>query len=98
MGVTQQALPAGRAVTATRPPRRAWFGGLHGADYVWALASALPYIAIFLLFVLYPICYGLWLGSEPELYSQLFEDPRYFTAVLNTVLYVGIGVHVKVLL
>jgi multiple sugar transport system permease protein len=95
MSVTQQALPAGRAVATSRTGRRAWFSGINGADYVWALAFALPYICIFLLFVLYPIAYGLWLGSQPELYSQLFSDPRYFTAVINTLIYVGVGVNLK---
>lgn len=98
MSVSQQVYPAGRAVTAARSVRRAWFGGLHGADYVWALAFALPYICIFFLFVLYPICYGLWLGSEPALYSQLFSDPRYYTAVINTLIYVGVGVNLKMAL
>jgi multiple sugar transport system permease protein len=98
MSVTQQALPVGRAVTAARPGRRTGFGGLHGADYVWALAFATPYVIIFLLFVLYPICYGLWLGSQPELYQQLFTDPRYFTAVINTLIYVGVGVNLKMAL
>jgi len=98
MSVTQQALPSGRAVASSRPGQRAWFTGIHGADYVWALAFALPYIAIFFLFVLYPIAYGLWLGSEPALYSQLFSDPRYFTAVINTLIYVGVGVNLKMAL
>jgi multiple sugar transport system permease protein len=98
MSVTQQALPVGRAVASSRPGRRVWFTGIHGADYVWALAFALPYIAIFLLFVLYPIAYGLWLGSQPQLYSQLFSDPRYFTAVINTLIYVGVGVNLKMAL
>lgn len=98
MSVTQQALPVGRAATAARPMRRTGFGGLHGADYVWALAFATPYVIIFLLFVLYPICYGLWLGSQPELYQQLFTDPRYFTAVINTLIYVGVGVNLKMAL
>ena len=48
-----------------------------------------------LSFVLYPIAYGLWMGSDPALYRQLFDDPRYLTAVINTLLYVGIGVNVK---
>ena len=30
---------------------------------------------VFFAFVIYPICYGLWLGGQPELYSQLFADP-----------------------
>jgi multiple sugar transport system permease protein len=98
MSVTQQALPVGRAVSAARPTRRTGFGGLHGADYVWALAFATPYVIIFLLFVLYPICYGIWLGSQPELYQQLFTDPRYFTAVINTLIYVGVGVNLKMAL
>ena len=78
--------------------RQAWFGGLHGADYVWAIAFALPYIAIFLFFVVYPIAFGLWMGSDLALYGQLFEDPRYLTTVLNTLLYVVIGVNVKMFL
>jgi multiple sugar transport system permease protein len=97
MSVTQQALTAGRAV-GTRPLRHAWHGGLFGAEYIWAIAFALPYVAVFFAFVLYPIVYGLWLGGQPELYAQLFDDPRYLTAVVNTVLYVGIGVNVKMFL
>lgn len=96
MSVTQQALTVGRA--AARPARRAWHGGLQGSEYAWAVAFALPYAAIFFLFVVYPIGYGFYLGSQPALYSQLFADPRYLTAVLNTVLYVGIGVNVHIFL
>jgi len=98
MSVTQPAIRIARDRAAERPAARVWFGGVRGADYVWATAFAVPYVAVFLAFVVYPIAYGLWLGSEPELYSQLFSDPRYFTAVLNTVLYVGIGVNVKMFL
>ena len=97
MSVTQQALTAGRAV-GTRPLRHAWHGGLFGAEYIWAIAFALPYVAVFFAFVLYPIVYGIWLGAQPELYSQLFADPRYLTAVVNTLLYVGIGVNLKMFL
>ena len=67
--------------------------------YVWAIAFAVPYALVFFAFVLYPICYGLWLGGQPEaLHSQLFADPRYLTAVLNTVIYVGVWVNLKMLL
>ncbi|MGA9016763.1 MAG: sugar ABC transporter permease [Acetobacteraceae bacterium] len=98
MSVTQQTLAVGRGLAATRPARRAWHGGLQGSDYVWAIAFAIPYALVFFAFVLYPICYGLYLGGQPELYSQLFADPRYLTAVLNTVIYVGVGVNLKMLL
>ena len=96
MSVTQQALAAPRS--PPRTTRRAWHGGLRSSDYTWAVAFALPYVLIFFAFVVYPICYGLWLGSDPALYAQLFDDPRYLKAVLNTALYVGIGVNVKMFL
>jgi multiple sugar transport system permease protein len=98
MSVTQQALTVGQALAPARPTRHAWFSGIHGADYVWAIAFALPYIAVFFAFVVYPICYGLWLGGQSQLYSQLFDDPRYLTAVLNTIVYVGVGVNLKMAL
>ena len=97
MSATQRALAVGRGVWA-RPVRRVWHGGLQGSDYVWAIAFAVPYALVFFAFVLYPVCYGLWLGSQPELYSRLFDDPRYPTAVLNTVIYVGVGVNLKMIL
>lgn len=77
---------------------RGWFGERLGAEGTWAIAFALPYIVMFFAFVIYPIAYGLWLGDRPALYRQLFADPRYFTALLNTVLYVGVGVNVKMFL
>ena len=98
MSGTQQAAAIGQGLARSRPARRKWFGGLHGADYIWASAFALPYVVIFLAFVVYPICYGLWMGSDPELYVNLFDDPRYFTAVLNTLIYVGVGVNLKMFL
>jgi multiple sugar transport system permease protein len=97
MSVTQQALAVGRAV-APRRVRHAWHGGLIGSEYAWAIAFALPYVAVFFAFVIYPICYGIYLGDQPALYRELFADPRYLTAVVNTLLYVGIGVNVKMFL
>jgi multiple sugar transport system permease protein len=99
MSVTQRAIAIDRDFAGQRSARRrALFSGIHGADYVWAAAFALPYVIIFLAFVVYPIGFGLWLGSEPKLYTQLFEDPRYFTAVINTVIYVVVGVNLKMAL
>ena len=75
--------------------RRAWLGGLQGSEFAWAVAFVVPYIALFLVFVAYPVLYGLWLGHNPSLYAELFEDPIYQRTLVNTVLYVGIGVNVK---
>src|SRR6201994_1307605 len=98
MSITQQALPVGGRLTTLAIGRRARRGSLYGSDRAWAVAFALPYVVIFFAFVLYPVVYGLWMGSDPALYRQLFDDPRYLTAVINTLLYVGIGVNVKMAL
>ena len=62
------------------------------------MAFAAPYGAIFLAFVLYPVIFGLWLGGNPALYRELFSSPLYMTAVANTLIFVGIGVNVKMAL
>jgi len=94
------------AVTSTienaalaRPERRtASWARLHGSDRLWALAFATPYVAVFLAFVIYPICYGLWLGSNPATYRQLLTDPVYPSALLNTLIYLLIAVNLKLFL
>ena len=77
------------------PRRRLWRGGLQGSEYTWAIAFTVPYIALFLAFVAYPVVFGVWLGHNPDLYTELFEDPIYLRTVVNTILYVGIGVNLK---
>ena len=61
MSVTQQALSA-----RSRPPRNPrgvpGVAGCSSTEHTWAIAFALPYVVMFLAFVLYPILYGLWLG------------------------------------
>jgi multiple sugar transport system permease protein len=84
--------PAGRAV-GLLPRRRFWQRGPHGSDTRWALAFLVPYAAIFALFVLYPVGYGLWLGHSPASYKALFEDPIYLNTVANTLIYLAIGVN-----
>jgi multiple sugar transport system permease protein len=98
MSGTQQVLVAGRPGVVRKPYWRLWDAGLRGSDYNWAIAFTIPYAAIFLAFVAYPVVYGLWLGHKPALYEELFDDPLYLNTVVNTVLYVGIGVNVKMFL
>ena len=86
--------PAAAANTTPRARRR----GTFGADKLWALAFATPYVAVFLAFVIYPICYGLWLGSDPASYRALFADPVYPRTVVNTLIYLLVGVNLKLLL
>jgi multiple sugar transport system permease protein len=91
----QQVLALGRPSV---PTRRVWRLPLPWPDACWAAAFALPYAAVFLVFVLYPVVYGLWLGSDPALYSDLISNPIYLTAVANTLIFVGIGVNLKMAL
>jgi len=98
MSSTEQTLVVGRAGAAGGLRRRAWHGGLRGSEYNWAIAFTLPYAAVFLAFVVYPVAYGLWLGRDPALYGELASDPIYLSTVVNTLLYVGIGVNVKMFL
>jgi multiple sugar transport system permease protein len=83
------------AVSATKPRRRLWFGGLQGSEITWAIAFVIPYAAVFLAFVAYPVVYGLWLGRDPELYFELLSEPIYQRTVVNTVLYIVLAVNLK---
>jgi multiple sugar transport system permease protein len=73
--------------------RRLWPRGPQGSDVNWALAFLVPYLAVFLLFVVYPVGYGLWLGHSPASYQALFNDPIYLRTVVNTLIYLAIGVN-----
>ena len=37
----------------------------------WGLILIIPYIVIFLLFVIYPVGYGFWLARHPHTYVEL---------------------------
>jgi multiple sugar transport system permease protein len=78
-----------------RPP---WRFRLQGSDTNWAIAFIVPYIVVFAAFIVYPVADGLWMGSSPSLYSTLFSDPLYPRIVMNTLLFVVIGVNVKMFL
>src|SRR5579859_6061277 len=98
MSTTQQALGFSRAIAVSRsrrPPRRA---RLQGSDSTWAVAFLVPYAAVFLAFVVYPVVFGLWMGSDPALYGTLFTDPLYPTLVANTLLLTAIGVNITMFL
>jgi len=97
MITTQPVLAAGPAAL-NRPRRPSWHRHLHGSELTWAIAFVVPYAAVFCAFVVYPIAYGLWMASAPSLYGNLLADPLYARTVINTGLYVGLGVNVKMFL
>jgi multiple sugar transport system permease protein len=53
---------------------------------------------VFFAFVVYPTAYGLWMASDPSLYGELIASPLYARTVVNTLLFVGLGVNVKMFL
>ena len=91
---TAEAFPL-QAVSPARPRRHVRRLGLQGSEFTWAVAFIIPYVGVFLAFVAYPIVYGLWLGSDPALYAELMSEPIYQRTVVNTVLYLVIGVNLK---
>ena len=73
-------------------------GGELTAEGLWGALFVVPYIAVFALFVVYPVLYGLWLGSSPAAYVALVNDPIYLRTVWNTFLLLAIGVNLKMFL
>jgi multiple sugar transport system permease protein len=53
---------------------------------------------VFVAFVVYPVGYGLWMARDPSLYRALLSDSRYVRSVVNTALFVGLGVSAKMAL
>lgn len=94
----QHAIALPEAAPIGSPGQRAWPLLAIRADTAYALAFILPYAAMFAAFVVYPVVFGLWMGSQPGLYALLFGDRLYLTTVANTLLMVVIGVNVKMML
>jgi multiple sugar transport system permease protein len=98
MSSTQQVLAAGPPVSIKgprQPPRHRHLGG---ADFKWAIAFVLPYAAVFFAFIIYPFGYALWMASNPSLYADLIADRSYLPTLVNTLLFIGLGVNVKMFL
>src|SRR5919109_474929 len=98
MSGAQQALAARPSVAVEgrqQPPGRR---RLHGSDFILAIAFVAPYAALFFAFAVYPIGYALWMGSAPSLYADLLADPLYGRSLINTLLFVGVGVNVTMFL
>ena len=66
-------------------------------EAAWGWFFLLPYVVVFLLFVAYPIAYGAWLGSNPAGYARLLGDPIYWRTVQNTLVFLLVGVNLKML-
>ena len=64
----------------------------------WGRLLLLPYVLVFLVFVLFPVGYGLWLARDPQNYVKLAQDPVFFRTVFNTLIFIVVAVNLKMLL
>lgn len=64
----------------------------------WGRVLVLPYLLVFVAFVLYPVGYGLYLASDPQSYVKLLDDPIFPRTVLNTLIFVIVAVNVKMVI
>jgi multiple sugar transport system permease protein len=58
----------------------------------------LPYLVVFVVFVLYPVGYGLYLARDPQNYVKLAADPIFFRTALNTVVFLVVAVNLKMMI
>ena len=75
------------------PPRR----GTTQWEF-WGRVLVIPYLLIFAVFVLYPVCYGLWLARHPESYNKLFDDPIFLRSAINTIVFLVVAINVKMMI
>src|SRR5690349_18524788 len=61
----------------------------------WGFLLLAPYIVVFVVFVVYPVSYGLWLARRPISYVKLFDDPIFLRSVVNTLAFLIIGINLK---
>lgn len=61
----------------------------------WGLILIAPYVLVFLVFVVYPVGYGLWLARHPASYVRLVDDPIFARSVVNTLVFLIVGINLK---
>ena len=61
----------------------------------WGRVLVVPYLVVFVVFVVYPVCYGLWLARDPQSYVKLAADPIFFRTAVNTVVFLAIAINLK---
>src|SRR6476620_11554833 len=64
---------------------------------VWGIVLLAPYFLVFVAFVVYPVCYGLWLARHPASYVALYNDPIFARAAVNTLIFLVVGINLKML-
>jgi multiple sugar transport system permease protein len=73
-------------------------GGTRSSAQFWGVVLVAPYVLVFLVFVLYPVGYGFWIARRPESFVHLFEDPIFARSVVNTLVFLVIGINLKMII
>ena len=69
-----------------------------GRKTLLGVAFCAPLILIFLLLVIYPMLYEVYLGLDGSIYTAIFSDPIFIQTLWNTVIFVGLAVNIKMFL
>lgn len=72
-------------------PARSW-RALSGYVYL------IPFALVFAVLVVYPLAYGFSLGRHLQSYQDLLSDPVFLKSVVNTLIFVIVGVNLKMLI
>lgn len=62
------------------------------------LAFCAPLILVFLILVVTPMVYEIYLGLDRTIYPAIFSDPIFIQTLWNTVIFVGVAVNLKIFL
>jgi len=65
--------------------------------HTWGLILLAPYAVVFLVFVVYPVGYGLWLARHPQSYVELVSDPVFGSSVVNTLVFIIVAINLKMM-
>ena len=77
---------------------RRLIGSALSAQEAWALFFLTPFLIVFVLFVVYPVGYALYLGTDFSVYRRVLADPLYLQSLWNTFVFILFGVGLKMLL
>ncbi len=68
-----------------------------GSWQFWGALMVIPYLAVFALFVVYPVIYGFWLAHDPQSYVKLNNDPIFWRTIVNTLVFLFVAINLKML-
>jgi multiple sugar transport system permease protein len=86
-------IPAVAAVPPTLVHQERW-----ARKTLLGIAFCAPLILIFLLLVIFPMFYEIYLGLDWSIYTSIFSDPIFIQTLWNTVIFVGLAVNIKMFL